>query len=154
MRSGSSTRSTRGTSSTRARSQARKEQTPALDAALHHSRSVPRSGRSRTVKPYEGREGKKFNDVVWDLARRWFVLALWRENCFFLEADQQATVNRCATEAYETAISQYRETYPGEAALIPKFRLQPQCNDHLIQCRQHVSRVFTVCVVPASSDFF
>lgn len=154
MPSGQTNRLTRGTSSARGRSQGkRKDKTPALTS--QPSRSVPRSGRSATVKPYEqGRELEKFNDIVWDLARRWFVLKLWREGLFFIKAEEQdATVDRCATEVYEAAISEYRDTQPGGAALITKYRSQPGL-DALILCRQLVSVVITISVVLPSSDLF
>ena len=161
--SGSSTRRTRGNSSSaRGKSQGKKkEQAPSLNsfgipdlgmlAPLRPtlslpSRSIPRSGRSRNVKPYDNpeqvQEIKDFNDTVWDLAKQWFVLKLWRESCFFLHTDsnkRDKTVDRCATEAYEAAISEYRDTYPDRVGLITKYRLQPQDAGVLVECHQVVS---------------
>jgi len=68
---------------------------------------------------------------------------LWRENCFFIKADEEdATVDRCATEAYETAISEYRDSDQVDAAaLVTKYRLQPQAPGALLKCRKIVSNV-------------
>ena len=161
MPSGKTPKSTRGYSSARGRSKGKKkEQTTTLDSfgnpypgalALplslsQPSRSIPRSGSSRKVNPYnkpeQALELQSFNNVIWDLAKRWFVLKLWRESCFFLKAEEKnATVDRCAMEAYEAAISEYSdayESYPNAAALITKYRLQPQGTEALVKCREVV----------------
>ena len=56
------------------------------------SRSIPRSGGFRNVKPYDNpeqsQELKEFNDIVWDLAKRWFMLKLWMEGCFYLKVGE------------------------------------------------------------------
>lgn len=135
--SGGTARRTRGTFSERGRSQ-----------GSNPSKSKPRSSRSRNAKPYDNpeqaRDVKIFNDVVWDLARKWFVCKLWRESCFFLKANEEdPTVDRCAIEAYEAAISDYRETYPEGAALISQHRLQPQGTIDLAKCRQMVSGYYS-----------
>jgi hypothetical protein len=99
------------------------------------------------LKPYDNaekaREQKTFNDAVWDLASQWFVLKLWRESCFFVKADEEdTTVDRCATEAYEAAISEFRDSDQLDAAaLITKYRLQPQATGVLVKCRKVVSTV-------------
>jgi hypothetical protein len=130
-------RSTRGASSARG----------ALDSTSQPSGSVPRSGRARTLKPYgAGREGKTFNDVVWESARRWFVVKLWMAGSFFI-AGGGDEVDRCATEAYEDAIREYQDTHRGGAALIAKYRWQPQGPDALIECRQLVSVLVMISVV-------
>ena len=107
------------------------------------SRSIPRSGGSQNAKPYDNpeqsRELKEFNDVVWDLAKKWFVLKLWTECCFFLKVgEDDTTVNRCVTEAYEAAISEYLDSYPDGMKLI-KYRIQPQSRGAMLKCRQVVS---------------
>ena len=120
--------------------------------------TTTRRGRSqasggRKGKPYdnpeseEKRDQKKFNDVVWHLASKWFVLKLWREGCFFLKSDEEdAIVDRCATEAYEAAISEYRDNnHPDGAALIAKYRLQPQATGALFKCHQMVGAVVAIC---------
>jgi hypothetical protein len=139
-------RSTRGASSARGRRQGNNE-TPALDSTSQPSGSVPRSGRAGTLKPYgAGREGKTFNDVVWESARRWFVVKLWMAGSFFI-AGGGDEVDRCATEAYEDAIREYQDTHRGGAALIAKYRWQPQGPDALIECRQLVSVLVMISVV-------
>jgi len=152
---GSFPKGTRGDSSARGRSKGkRKEQTTTLDSMgnpytavplslSQPSRSIPRSGGSRKAKPYDNPdhalELKKFNDIIWDLAKRWFVLKLWRESCFFYKAEEKkATVDRCATEAYEAAIREYTDSNPNAAALVTKFRLQPQETDAMVQCHEVV----------------
>ena len=68
------------------------------------------------------------------------MLKLWRESCFFHKPNENdTTVDRCATEAYEAAISEYHDSYPDGAALIAKYRLQPQDIGVLVKCRQIVS---------------
>jgi hypothetical protein len=167
MPSGSATRRTRGNSSAGGRSQGKiKDKTPSLDSSsLPYpgtlatfqpslslpSRSIPRSRGSQNAKPYDNqeqaRELKSFNDIVWDLAKRSFVLKLWRESCFFLNTDEKdTTVDRCATEAYEAAVSEYHDSYPDGAALITKYRLQPQSSGALVKCRQVVSGLLTQLV--------
>ena len=90
--------------------------------------------------------------MVWDLAKCWFVLKLWREGCFFIKPDEQDdTVDRCATEAYEAAISEYWDTQPGGAALITKYRSQPGPHA-LILCWQLVSVVIMMTVDLPWSD--
>ena len=138
----------------------RKERTTTLDSLVNPypgalvlplsqsqpSRSIPRSSSSKKAKPYDNPqqdlEFKTFNNVIWDLAKSWFVLKLWRESCFFLKAeDKKATVDRCATEAYEAAISQYSDpynSYPNAAAIVTKYRLQPQGTEALVKCREVV----------------
>jgi hypothetical protein len=158
MPSGTTLKGTRGYSSTRGRSKGkRKEKTSTLDSfgALElagplslsqPSRSIPRSSSSRRAKPYDNPEQdielKSFNNVIWDLAKKWFVLKLWRESCFFLKAgEKNATVDRCATEAYEAAITEYSdsyESYPNAAALVSKYRLQQQETEALVKCREIV----------------
>ena len=148
-RSVPSGRAKRGNSSARGRGQgSRKDETPALDSTSQPARSVPRSGRAATLKPYaQGRELKTFNDIVWDSARRWFVLRVWSEGCFFIKADgQEDTVDRCASDAYEDAITEYRDTQPGGAALITKYRSE-RGPDALIVSRPLVSVVITISVV-------
>jgi hypothetical protein len=155
MPSGGTLKGTRGYSSARGRSKGkRKEQTTTLDSLelvgplslSQPSRSIPRSGSSIRAKPYDNPEQnielKSFNKVIWDLAKKWFVLKLWRESCFFIKADEKnATVDRCATEAYEAAITEYSdsyESYPNAAALVSKYRLQPQETEALVKCREIV----------------
>jgi hypothetical protein len=156
--SGGTTRATRWNSSRRSQSR-RKNETPSVESSTipdlvkrasislsQPSRSIQRSG-TRKSKPYdnteEAREQKSFNDAVWDLASQWFVLKLWRESCFFIKADVEDTiVDRCATEAYEAAISEYRDSHQLDAAaLITKYRLQPQATGALVKCRKVVSPV-------------
>src|SRR5271168_3264831 len=114
-------------------------------------RGRSRASGSRKVKPYENseqeREEKIFHDVIWRSAKHWFVLKLWREGCFFVKFDvEDATVDRCAIEAYEAAISVYRDNdHPDGAGLIAKYRLQPQATGALIKCRQVVSAVVAIC---------
>lgn len=154
-------RSKRGNSSTRGRSKGRRiDETTSVDspttiadlgipASMEYSlsqpaRSNPRSGGSRNAKPYENSEQaqelKLSNDIVWELARGWFVPKLWRESCFFIKPDEEhPTVDRCAIEAYEAAISEFCDLYPDRAPLITKYRLQPQSRGALVKCRQVVS---------------
>src|ERR1700678_66158 len=114
-------------------------------------RGRSRASGSRKVKPYENseqeREEKIFHDVIWRSAKHWFVLKLWREGCFFVKFDvEDATVDRCAIEAYEAAISEYRDNdHPDGAGLIAKYRLQPQATGALIKCCQVVSAVVAIC---------
>src|ERR1700678_1998838 len=114
-------------------------------------RGRSRASGCRKVKPYENseqeREEKIFHDVIWRSAKHWFVLKLWREGCFFVKFDvEDATVDRCAIEAYEAAISEYRDNdHPDGAGLIAKYRLQPQATGALIKCRQVVSAVVAIC---------
>ena len=112
------------------------------------SRSIPRSGGSRKAKPYDNveqaQELKDFNSVIWDQAKKWFILKLWREGCFFLDAYEKdtavtVTMDRCATEAYEAAVTGYLDSHPDRAALVAKYRLQPQGTGNLMKCRQVVS---------------
>lgn len=149
MPSGSTPKGTRGYSSGRGRSKGKKkEQTTTLDSfgnpfplsLSQPSRSIPRSGNSRKAKkPYDNPEQESFNKVIWDLAKRWFVLKLWRESCFFLKAEEKnVTVDRCATEAYEAAISEYSDSYPNAAALVTKYRLQPQGTEAMVKCHEVV----------------
>lgn len=154
----SSTRGARGYShGTRGRSRGKKKDlTPSSSSPdpgtlassqpsrFQPSRSIPRSGNSREGKPYsnpdQAREHKAFSDFVWDRAKHWFVLKLWREGCFFFKGNEKdATVDRCATEAYEAAISEYRDSYPDRVEQITKYRLQPQGTGGLVKCRQAVS---------------
>jgi hypothetical protein len=102
------------------------------------------------VKPYENTERaelKIFNEAIWHRAKRWFVVKLWREGCFFFKADEEDTkLDRCAIEAYEAAISEYLEDNADGAAHITKFRLQPQSTGALVKCRQVVSAIIKSCI--------
>src|SRR5271168_153076 len=66
---------------------------------------------------------------------------------FFAKFDvEDATVDWCAIEAYEAAISEYRDNnHPDGAGLIAKYCLQPQATGALIKCRQVVSAVVAIC---------
>jgi len=73
------------------------------------------------------------NDI-WDLAKDWFVIKLWGECHFFLNASEKdEVVDRCATEAYEAAVNEH----PDSAEIITK-RLQTQQSmpAALIECRE------------------
>lgn len=115
------------------------------------SKSIARSAGGSRAKPYDNagqaQELRIFNEAIWHLAKRWFIVKLWRENCFFLKADEDDTkVDRCAIEAYEAAISEYYVNNPDGAAHIAKYRLQPQSTDALVKCRQVVSAIIETCI--------
>lgn len=105
---------------------------------------TPGAAGSQKSKPYDksekDREFKSFNDTVWEMAKRWFVMKLWSEFLFFHNANEKdITVDRCAIEAYEVAIVEYRRDFPARDGIIAKYRLQPLDSLTEGQCRSVVS---------------
>jgi hypothetical protein len=159
-----SARGTRGNIPGRGRSQSKwKEPTAGLNPSSIHdlgslqparsqpARSITRSSGSRGKKPYDdlaqSRELRLFNDNVWGAAKRWFVVMLWVEGHFFWASNERdAVVDRCITEAYEFALTDYQKSHSDAMDLIPKYRLQTQGSKDLAICRQIVGAMVKICV--------
>ena len=109
MPSGSTAKSGRGNISPRGCSKGKKKYPliPSVDqpSLSLPSRSIAKSKGSQKAKPYDipekGRGVKSFHEVVWDLAKRWFVVKLWREGFFFLKADTKDRLQPQSTGALE-----------------------------------------------------
>ena len=96
-----------------------------------------------------GKEQRAFNDAVWEIAQRVFVLQVWSRGAFFL-LDRDSTKDNVGEEnglddemvdAYEVGVAQYKMTQSQEMA--EKYRLQIREEGVLSKLRQKVSAILS-----------
>ena len=122
-----------------------------------HSQSglSQRSGRSKGTGPYQSqkfsKDKKAFTELINEISRQHFILKAWQRGAFFLDINPNNNTNeenqvfdRCAGEAYTTAILQYQEDHPERNAHVGKFQLCIEERSDLAKCKAEVSGIFII----------
>jgi len=121
-----------------------------------HSQSGPsqRSGRSKG-DPYKSqklsKDKKAFTELISQISRQYFILKAWQRGAFFLDInpnnntdEENQVFDRCAGEAYTTAILQYQEDHPERNAHVGKFQLCIEERSDLEKYKAEVSGIFII----------